>query len=180
MLMILDGFGYREDFYGNAILRAKTPVLDEIFDNYPFITIYASGEPVGLPAGQMGNSEVGHLNIGAGSVIYQNLLKISRSIDSGEFFENEALMAAFKLFTDEFSGWYLEMIKPVELKALTGYLHGGTSPLGMKNQYRVIFDECAGDMETVLINGGGGGYLVELTLDEFAKVQPYELMPLKK
>ena len=96
MLMILDGFGYREDFYGNAILRAKTPVLDEIFDNYPFITIYASGEPVGLPDGQMGNSEVGHLNIGAGSVIYQNLLKISRSIDSGEFFENEALMAAMK------------------------------------------------------------------------------------
>ena len=96
MLMILDGFGYREDFYGNAILRAKTPVLDELFDNYPFITIYASGEPVGLPAGQMGNSEVGHLNIGAGSVIYQNLLKISRSIDSGEFFENEALLAAMK------------------------------------------------------------------------------------
>ena len=74
----------------------------------------------------------------------------------------------------------LEMIKPVELKQLTGYVHGGTSPLGMINQYRVIFDECAGDMETVLINGGGGGYLVELTLDEFAKVQPYELMPLKK
>ena len=74
----------------------------------------------------------------------------------------------------------LEMIKPVELKSLTGYMHGGTSPLGMKNQFRVIFDECAGDMETVIINGGGGGYLVELTLDEFAKVQPYELMPLKK
>ncbi|MCQ2563523.1 MAG: 2,3-bisphosphoglycerate-independent phosphoglycerate mutase [Mogibacterium sp.] len=96
MLMILDGFGYREEFYGNAIMKARTPVLDEIFDNYPFITIYASGEPVGLPAGQMGNSEVGHLNIGAGSVIYQNLLKISRSIDSGEFFENEALKAAMK------------------------------------------------------------------------------------
>ena len=74
----------------------------------------------------------------------------------------------------------LEMIKPVELKQLTGYMHGGTSPLGMLHQYRVIFDECAGDMEDVIINGGGGGYLVELTLDEFAKVQPYELMPLKK
>jgi len=74
----------------------------------------------------------------------------------------------------------LEMIKPIELKNLTGYMHGGTSPLGMKNQFRVIFDECAGDMDSVLINGGGGGYLVELTLDEFAKVQPYELMPLKK
>ena len=58
--------------------------------------------------------------------------------------------------------------------------HGGTSPLGMKNSFKVIFDECAGDMKTVIINGGGGGYLVELTLDEFAKAQPYELMPLKK
>lgn len=74
----------------------------------------------------------------------------------------------------------LEMLKPVELKQLTGYVHGGTSPLGMTNQYRVIFDDCAAEMEDVLINGGGGGYLVELTLDEFAKVQPYELMPLKK
>ena len=74
----------------------------------------------------------------------------------------------------------LEMIKPVELKQMTGYVHGGTSPLGMTNQYRVIFDECAGDMDKVVINGGGGGYLVELALDEFAKVQPYELMPLKK
>ena len=74
----------------------------------------------------------------------------------------------------------LEMIKPVELKQLTGYVHGGTSPLGMTNHFRVIFDECAGDMETGIINGGGGGYLVELTLDEFAKAEPYELMPLKK
>ncbi len=74
----------------------------------------------------------------------------------------------------------LEMLKPIDLKHLTGYTHGGTSPLGMKNKFKVIFDECAGDMKTVIINGGGGGYLVELTLDEFAKAQPYELMPLKK
>ena len=72
------------------------------------------------------------------------------------------------------------MIKPIDLKKLTGYTHGGTSPLGMLNKYKTIFDECAGDMETVILNGGGGGYLVELTLDEFAKAQPYELMPLKK
>lgn len=74
----------------------------------------------------------------------------------------------------------LEMIKPVELKKLTGYVHGGTSPLGMLNQYRTIFDDCAGEMESVIINGGGQGYLVELTLDEFAKVQPYELMHVIK
>lgn len=74
----------------------------------------------------------------------------------------------------------LEMLKPIDLKKLTGYTHGGTSPLGMVNKFKTFFDECAGDLETVIINGGGGGYLVELTLDEFAKAQPYELMPLKK
>ena len=96
MLMILDGFGIRKETYGNAIAAADTPVLDDFFSRYPFITIEASGEPVGLPAGQMGNSEVGHLNIGAGSVVYQNLLKITRSIRSGEFFENPALLSAMK------------------------------------------------------------------------------------
>ena len=96
MLMILDGYGIRENNDGNAIAAANKPNLDRIFANYPFITIEASGEPVGLPAGQMGNSEVGHLNIGAGSVIYQNLLKITRSIQSGKFFENERLLAAMK------------------------------------------------------------------------------------
>ena len=100
MLMILDGFGIRKENEGNAIAAARTPVLDELFAKYPFITIEASGEPVGLPAGQMGNSEVGHLNIGAGSVVYQNLLKISRSIDSGEFFKNPALMSAMKNAAD--------------------------------------------------------------------------------
>jgi len=96
MLMILDGFGIREETYGNAIAAAKKPVLDRLFADYPFITIEASGEPVGLPAGQMGNSEVGHLNIGAGSVVYQNLLRISRSIESGSFFENGPLLGAMK------------------------------------------------------------------------------------
>ena len=96
MLMILDGFGIRKETYGNAIAAANTPVLDEMFAKYPFMTIEASGEPVGLPAGQMGNSEVGHLNIGAGSVIYQNLLKITKSIQSGKFFENPALLGAMK------------------------------------------------------------------------------------
>ena len=100
MLMILDGFGIREETYGNAIAAANKPVLDAMFAKYPFITIEASGEPVGLPAGQMGNSEVGHLNIGAGSVIYQNLLKITRSIQSGKFFENPALLAAMKNAAD--------------------------------------------------------------------------------
>ncbi len=100
MLMILDGYGMREETHGNAIAAAHKPRLDELMNKYPMITIEASGEAVGLPAGQMGNSEVGHLNIGAGSVIYQNLLKISRSIDSGKFFENEALLKAMRNASD--------------------------------------------------------------------------------
>ncbi len=96
MLMILDGYGIRETKDGNAIAAANKPNLDLIFSNYPFMTIEASGEPVGLPAGQMGNSEVGHLNIGAGSVVYQNLLKITRAVRSGSFFENERLLAAME------------------------------------------------------------------------------------
>lgn len=94
MLMILDGFGIRESKVGNAIATAKKPRLDEIFAKYPNITIEASGVHVGLPAGQMGNSEVGHLNIGAGSIVYQNLLKITRSVESGDFYNNKALLKA--------------------------------------------------------------------------------------
>ncbi|MBR0373895.1 MAG: Cys-tRNA(Pro) deacylase [Mogibacterium sp.] len=74
----------------------------------------------------------------------------------------------------------LQMLKPIDLKKLTGYVHGGCSPLGMKHQYRTILDEVAGEQETIMINGGGGGYLVELSLEEFGKALPYELMPLKK
>ena len=96
MLMILDGYGIRDTKDGNAIATANKPNLDRIFSSYPCMTIEASGEPVGLPAGQMGNSEVGHLNIGAGSVVYQNLLKITRAIQSGSFFENERLLHAME------------------------------------------------------------------------------------
>ena len=94
MLLILDGYGIREEKEGNAIAAAGKPNLDALMSTYPTIRLEASGVDVGLPAGQMGNSEVGHLNIGAGSIIYQNLLKITRSIESGSFFENEALLSA--------------------------------------------------------------------------------------
>lgn len=88
MLIILDGFGIRESQVGNAVKLAKTPTLDELYKNSPHTEIFASEEYVGLPHGQMGNSEVGHLNIGAGRVIYQNLTKITEAIKSGEFFKN--------------------------------------------------------------------------------------------
>ncbi len=94
MLLILDGFGIRKETHGNAIAAANTPNLDSIFKKYPFITLDASGEPVGLPDGQIGNSEVGHTNIGAGNVIYQDLPRITRAIADGSFYRNKAIQSA--------------------------------------------------------------------------------------
>ena len=96
MLMILDGFGYRKEAEGNAILAAKTPVLDDIFAKYPHTLLGASGLDVGLPDGQMGNSEVGHTNIGAGRIVYQELTRISKAIEDGDFYENPAFLDAVK------------------------------------------------------------------------------------
>ncbi|PIS38301.1 MAG: 2,3-bisphosphoglycerate-independent phosphoglycerate mutase [Nitrospirae bacterium CG08_land_8_20_14_0_20_52_24] len=94
MLMILDGWGHREGGAYNAIADAHTPVLDSLFKEYPSALMGTSGLDVGLPPGQMGNSEIGHQNIGAGRVVYQDLVRISRSIESGEFFENPAFNQA--------------------------------------------------------------------------------------
>ncbi|MFV0363538.1 MAG: 2,3-bisphosphoglycerate-independent phosphoglycerate mutase [Suipraeoptans sp.] len=94
VLMILDGYGLRDTINGNAIAEAKTPVVDGLMKNYPFVKGNASGMSVGLPEGQMGNSEVGHLNMGAGRIVYQDLTKITKAIQDGDFFENEALIKA--------------------------------------------------------------------------------------
>ena len=94
MLMILDGYGINQDTYGNAIAAADKPHLDEIFAKYPGTTLKACGLDVGLPEGQMGNSEVGHLNIGAGRIVYQDLTMITKAIEDGSFFNNEALQKA--------------------------------------------------------------------------------------
>ena len=94
VLCIMDGFGIRNEKEGNAIDAANTPNLTKLFENNPFTTIGASGLDVGLPDGQMGNSEVGHTNIGAGRVVYQMLVKISKSIKDGEFFNIPALCSA--------------------------------------------------------------------------------------
>ena len=94
VLMILDGFGINDKTEGNAIRQAKTPTLDKIIEKYPCVRGYASGLDVGLPEGQMGNSEVGHLNIGAGRIVYQELTRITKAIEDGDFFENEELLKA--------------------------------------------------------------------------------------
>ena len=94
VLMILDGYGLNDSVKGNAVAEGKTPVMDRLMKEYPFVKGNASGMAVGLPDGQMGNSEVGHLNMGAGRIVYQDLTKITKAIQDGDFFENKALLAA--------------------------------------------------------------------------------------
>ena len=94
VLMILDGYGLSDKTEGNAVALAKTPVMDALEKEYPFVKGYASGLAVGLPEGQMGNSEVGHLNMGAGRIVYQELTRITKEIQDGDFFKNEELLAA--------------------------------------------------------------------------------------
>lgn len=93
-LLILDGYGLSDKKEGNAIAMAKTPVMDRLEREYPFVEGRASGLAVGLPEGQMGNSEVGHMNMGAGRIVYQELTRISKSIQDGDFFENKELIEA--------------------------------------------------------------------------------------
>ena len=94
VLMILDGYGLNDNCEHNAVCEAKTPVMDELMAKYPFVKGNASGMAVGLPEGQMGNSEVGHLNMGAGRIVYQELTRITKSIQDGDFFENPAFKEA--------------------------------------------------------------------------------------
>ncbi|MFA5576938.1 MAG: 2,3-bisphosphoglycerate-independent phosphoglycerate mutase [Tissierellaceae bacterium] len=96
MLIILDGFGLGKDYPGNAIKLANTPNIDKLFEENPTSSLEASGPAVGLPDGQMGNSEVGHLNIGAGRIIYQDLTKISKALEDGDFFDKVEFIKAIE------------------------------------------------------------------------------------
>lgn len=95
-LIILDGYGFSECKVGNAVEEAKSPFLDALYQENPHTLIAASGLAVGLPEGQMGNSEVGHLNLGAGRVVYQELTRITKSIEDGDFYENEAFLSGIR------------------------------------------------------------------------------------
>ena len=94
--MILDGYGLNDNCEANAVCEGKTPVMDQLMSQCPFVKGNASGMAVGLPEGQMGNSEVGHLNMGAGRIVYQELTRITKEIQDGDFFHNEALLKAVK------------------------------------------------------------------------------------
>jgi 2,3-bisphosphoglycerate-independent phosphoglycerate mutase len=101
VLIILDGWGHREDTRANAIAGARKPCWDQLWKNYPHALLSGSGKCVGLPSGQMGNSEVGHMNMGAGRVIHQDLTRIDLAIENGEFFKNTALCSALDQVRDQ-------------------------------------------------------------------------------
>lgn len=107
VLMILDGFGLNDKHEANAVYEANTPNIDGLMKDYPFVRGYASGLAVGLPDGQMGNSEVGHLNMGAGRIVYQELTRITKEIEDGDFFKNEALLAGMKNAKDNNSSLHM-------------------------------------------------------------------------
>src|SRR3569833_3409455 len=96
VLTILDGWGYSPAVENNAVALAKKPTFDHLLETYPNSLIYTSGPYVGLPEGQMGNSEVGHMNMGAGRVVYMDVTRIDLMISSGEFFRNPALLNAMR------------------------------------------------------------------------------------
>ncbi len=166
VLMVLDGYGLNENPEGNAIAMAKTPVMDRLMKEYPFVKGNASGLAVGLPDGQMGNSEVGHMNIGAGRIIYQDLTRITKAIEDGDFFENKGLLAAMdncKKYDSDLHLWgllsdggvhshnthlygLLEMAKKNGLKKV--YVHAfmdgrDTPPASGKDYIRQLVDKMA-------------------------------------
>src|SRR5437879_10350186 len=96
VLIILDGWGYRAETKANAIAMARKPTYDRLLHEYPNTLIHTSGKYVGLPKGQMGNSEVGHLNIGAGRIVHMDITRIELMIENGEFFSNPTLLGAMK------------------------------------------------------------------------------------
>ncbi|MBR5534634.1 MAG: 2,3-bisphosphoglycerate-independent phosphoglycerate mutase [Ruminiclostridium sp.] len=124
VLIIMDGFALGEDFSGNAVKAAATPQLDYLFSQYPYCSLEASGLNVGLPDGQMGNSEVGHTNIGAGRVVFQDLPKISLAIQEGTFFQNPA---------------YLEAIRACKEKGTALHLMGLLSDGGVHSHINHLF-----------------------------------------
>ena len=133
MLIIMDGFGCRDEKKDNAVAMADLKVLPRLWHDYPHSHLEASGEAVGLPAGQIGNSEVGHLNIGAGRVVYQALTKITNDIKTGAFFKKEALVGAMENARDRHSALHLMgLVSPGGVHSSEKHLFG---LLEMARQY---------------------------------------------
>ncbi len=155
-LIILDGYGLNNTVEGNAIKAAKQPNMDSYFADYPNTILYASGMSVGLPDGQMGNSEVGHTNIGAGRVVYQELTRITKSISDGDFFENEALLGACENCKKNDSALHLiGLLSDGGVHSHIGHLFG-LIDLAKKNGLKKVYIHCITDGRDVSPTSGAG------------------------
>ena len=164
----MDGFGINPGAKGNAIEAANTPNLSRLFKENPFTTIGASGLDVGLPDGQMGNSEVGHTNIGAGRVVYQMLVKISKSIESGEFFEIEALKGAVENCKKNDSALHLiGLLSDGGVHSHIEHLFG-LIKMAKKAGLKKVYVHCIMDGRDVSVTSGKG--FVKDLEDEMAKI----------
>jgi 2,3-bisphosphoglycerate-independent phosphoglycerate mutase len=134
VLVIIDGWGYRADPFGNAIAASKKPNWDALWERWPHTTLAAAGEPVGLPDGQQGNSEVGHLNIGAGRVVYQDLTRINLAIEDGSFQRNPVLLGAMTSARDGHALHLLGLVSPGGVHSSSTHL---TALLQMAHQVGV-------------------------------------------
>ena len=142
VLMILDGYGLNEKTEGNCVAGAKTPVMDKLMAEYPFVKGNASGMAVGLPDGQMGNSEVGHLNMGAGRIVYQELTRITKEIQDGTFFENPALLNAVKNCKENDSALHMfGLLSDGGVHSHNTHLYG-LLELAKKNDLKKVYVHC--------------------------------------
>ncbi len=142
VLMILDGYGLNEKTEGNCVAGAKTPVMDKLMEEYPFVKGYASGMAVGLPDGQMGNSEVGHLNMGAGRIVYQELTRITKEIQDETFFENPALLNAVKNCKENDSALHMfGLLSDGGVHSHNTHLYG-LLELAKKNDLKKVYVHC--------------------------------------
>jgi 2,3-bisphosphoglycerate-independent phosphoglycerate mutase len=123
VLVIIDGWGYRSETAGNAIAAAVTPNWDALWARWPHTTLAAAGEPVGLPEGQQGNSEVGHLNIGAGRIVYQDLTRINRAIRESAFQQNRALLEAMNAAADGHALHLIGLVSPGGVHSSSAHLY---------------------------------------------------------
>ncbi len=176
VLCIMDGFGIRDVAKGNAIKAANTPNLTKYFSECPFTTIGASGLDVGLPDGQMGNSEVGHTNIGAGRVVYQMLVKISKSITDGDFFDIDALKGAVENCKKNDSALHLiGLLSDGGVHSHIEHLYG-LLELAKKNDLKKVYVHCLMDGRDVSTTSGVGfikdlqAKMAELGVGEIASV----------
>ena len=156
VLCIMDGFGIRNTNEGNAIFTARTPNLDKFFSQNPFTTIGASGLDVGLPDGQMGNSEVGHTNIGAGRVVYQMLVKITKDINEGKFFDIEVLKNAIQNCKRNDSALHLiGLLSDGGVHSHIEHLYG-LLEMAKKNDLKKVYVHCLMDGRDVSTTSGIG------------------------